>query len=421
MWPVYSANFCSWLGKAQAAFPISVTGFGPLKPSKWKRETPVFYSGKASKLRPKVEMTILVLCQEDNLCNMLACYARAIRRSGVQLICVKRGFPLNGTLQDLLRLCPEQPSLILHPEADVPYLPWGLAEVGIPTACFQVDTYAYTRRRIAWSMLFDQAIVFHPGYESRFQQAGHPGACFFAHAVDADLFSGEEVERIFEIGWVGQVHGPIYRKREPILLSLASAFRMNDLARRYSLEEMARVYRQSRIVVNVGRDDYPQDANLRTFESMAAGALLITALPSELTEIGFVDRVHFLGYRETEEIAVLVRNYLDDEEARKHIAEKGREKVLHEHTYETRVKKWLESVPKNGGKLLAPARQWDEGRVRGIYVDYFSACGALAQAAAELPKIARCSPRDAFIGAALVGRAWSKRLGAKLRQWSHAA
>ena len=379
---------------------------------------PLFYSGKASRRRPKVEMTILVLCREDNLCNTLACYARAIRRSGVRLVCLERGFPFNGALQNLLCLCPERPSLILHPEADVPYLPWGLATVDITTACFQVDTYAYTQRRIDWSMLFDQAIVFHPGYVMPFQRAGHPGACFFAHAVEAELFSGGELDRVFEIGWVGQVDGPIYCKRGPILAALAQAFRMNELARQYTLEEMARVYRQSRIVVNIGRDDYPQDANLRTFEAMAAGALLITSIPSELTEVGFEDGVHFLGYREAEEIAVLVRNYLGDEAARKRIAEAGREKVLREHTYDVRVKKWMERVAQNSGKRQAPARQWNEGRVRRIYLDYFAANGALEQAAAELPKIASYSPKDALIGAALVGRAWSKRLGAKLHPWS---
>lgn len=365
-------------------------------------------------------MTILVLCREDNLCNTLACYARAIRRSGMRLVCVERDFPINGAIQDLLHLCSEQPSLILHPEADVPYLPWGLSAVDIPTVCFQVDTYAYTQRRIAWSMLFDQVIVFHPGYDLRFQRAGHPGACFFAHAVEGEFFSGEEMERVFEIGWVGQVHGLIYSKRRMILSSLAQTFRMNELSKRYTMEEMARVYRQSRIVVNIGRDDYPQDANLRTFEAMAAGALLITELPSELTEIGFVDGVHFLGYREAEDIAVLVRNYLGNEAARKRIAEASREKVLCEHTYDVRVKKWLARVAQEAGKLQAPARHWNEGRVRRVYLDYFSANGALAQAAAELPKIARHSPKDALIGAALVGRAWSKRLGAKLRPGSEA-
>jgi hypothetical protein len=157
----------------------------------------------------------------------------------VRLVCLENDFPFNGALQDILRLCPERPSLILHPESDMPYLPWGLTNVDISTACFQVDTYAFTGRRIAWSMLFDQAIVFHPGYEMQFQKAGHPGACFFAHAVEAELYSGEENNRVFEIGWVGQVDGSIYTKRRPILSALAKTFRMNDIAKRHTVAVMA--------------------------------------------------------------------------------------------------------------------------------------------------------------------------------------
>jgi len=83
---------------------------------------------------------------------------------------------------------------------------------------------------------------------------------------------------------------------------------MNDWSRRYEPEEMARIYRQSKIIVNIARDDFPQDANLRTFEAMATGALLLTSLPTELTEIGFEDGVHFVGFRKEAEIAPLVRN-----------------------------------------------------------------------------------------------------------------
>lgn len=355
------------------------------------------------------------------MCNNLACYAAGLRRRGVKLVCMQEGFPFNGDLQDCLRLCPEPPSLILQPEADVPYLPWGLANVNIPTACFQVDTYSYLRHRIRWSMLFDEAIVFHPGYDRLFQRAGHPGAWVFLHAVRAELFQGEELERAFEVGWVGQVQGSIYRTRLEILPALSQTFRMNDVARRYSLEEMAQVYRQSRIVVNIGRDDYPQDANMRTFEAMAAGALLITLVPSELTQIGFTEGVHFVGYRNALEIAPLVRNYLNDEASRQRIADAGRAKVLGEHTYDVRIEEWLRRIAQDRGKLLAPARQWPVGRVRRIYLDYFAANDALSEAAAELRKIARHSPKETVLGAALLSRAWSKRLANKLRSRKLAA
>jgi glycosyltransferase involved in cell wall biosynthesis len=360
-------------------------------------------------------MTILVLCGEGNLCNMLARYAEAFRRRGIRLVCADPGFERNGTLDEWLRLCPERPSLIWHPESDVPFLPWGLTSVDIPTACFQVDTYAYTSKRIAWSMLFDLALVFHPGYEARFRDAGHPGARFVAHAVDGQHFAGPEMERIYDVGWVGQINGPIYGMRGPILNDLSKSFRMNDAKRRHSLEEMARAYRQSKIVVNVGRDDYPQDANLRTFEAMAGGALLITSLPTELSTIGLEEGIHFVGYRDVGEIAALVRRYVGDEPARRKIGEAARKKVLDEHTYDRRVDMFLELVAHFENERSAPARGWAESRVRLTYLDYFAGNGALDCASAELAKIARLSLPNAAAGAALLGRAWQRRARGRLK------
>jgi hypothetical protein len=360
-------------------------------------------------------MTILVLCGEGNLCNMLGRYAEAFRRRGIRLVCADPKFARNGTLDEWLEVCPERPSLIWHPESDVPFLPWGLASVDIPTACFQVDTYAYTNKRIAWSMLFDLALVFHPGYEAKFRDAGHPGARFVAHAVDAQHFAGPEMERTYEVGWVGQTDGLIYRLRGPILNDLAKSFRMNDARRQYSLEEMAQVYRQSKIVVNVGRDDYQQDANLRTFEAMAGGALLFTSLPTELSAMGFEDGIHFVGYRAAEEIVLLVREYVANEPARRKIAEAGRKKVLSEHTYDRRVDMFLELIARSENERPAPARKWAESRVRLAYLDYFAGNGALDCASAELPKIARHSLTKAAAGAALLGRAWERRARARIR------
>jgi hypothetical protein len=288
-------------------------------------------------------------------------------------------------------------------------MPLGLTKVNIPTACFQVDTYAYTRSRISWSMLFDLVFVFHPGYDTEFRTAGHPGAHFIPHAIEPALFHGEESGRVFEIGWVGQTRGPLYRTRERLLPVLSRSFRMNDWARRHEPEEMARIYRQSKIVLNIARDDFPQDANMRTFEVMAAGALLLTSLPTELAQIGFEDGVHFVGYRKEAEIAPLVRKYLAEESQRRRIAEVARDKVLREHSYDRRVETILELVKQDGRKFLAPARSWSEERVHLAYLDYFASHGVLDCAYDELRTIARLNLGDATRGAGMLARAWARR------------
>lgn len=358
-------------------------------------------------------MTILVLQKEEVIAREGSAYLRAFSRRGDHVVGVHASFPPNGAIGQLLERCGEQPSLILHPE-HFPIMPQGLIKLNIPSACFQIDTYAYTRRRIAWSMLFDLVFVFHPGYDTEFRAAGHPAAHFIPHAIEPLLFLGEEFSRVFDIGWVGQTQGPLYRTRERLLPVLSTSFRMNDLSRRHEPQEMARVYRQSKIVVNIARDDFPQDANLRAFEAMAAGALLLTPLPTELAQIGFEDGIHFVGFREEAEILPLVRKYLLEESARRRIAEAARDKVLSEHSYDRRVEAILELVKQNGRKLSAPARSWPEERVRLAYLDYFTGNGALDCASDELRSISRLSIGDATRGAGMLARAWARRSRARI-------
>ena len=352
--------------------------------------------------------SILILCREDNLTWVNAGYARALRRAGVRLHCVPWGTPFNANLNRLAEQCPERPDYIFHFETDFPLLPRGLASLDIPTAIFHSDAYAFPHRRVRWSMLFDHVFLLHPGFEEPYRNAGHPRPLSLAHAAERDLFDASEETRFYEVGWVGRMVGAPYQSRSRIVNALARHFRMNDWQRFVSPEEMALVYRRSKIVVNVGRDDYPQDANLRVFEAMAAGALLVTALPSELTRIGFQEGVHFVGYHKEEEIIERVRHFLIDEGARQCIAEAGREKVLRQHTYDCRVKTVLESLKQDGGRLHAPARRWPEARVHLAYLDFFSAQRCLEHAWLEWRKIAGGGLREAAAGAALLLRAWTR-------------
>lgn len=360
-------------------------------------------------------MEILCLCREDNLTNLLAEYAREIRARGAKLTCVKWGTPYNAHITQLLTLCEETPSAILHPESDFPLLPRGLERATIQTLCFQVDTYAFTEQRLRWSALFDHVAVFHPGYAEKFRERGHPGAFLLPHAVRKGLYTQAERERIFDLGWVGQTRGAMYRQRESLLPELAKSFRMNEWTRKHGSEELAEVYRTSRIVVNIGRDDYPQDANLRTFEVMAGGALLITSLPSELVDIGFVDGIDFVGYREKEQLSALVRHYLEDERARLRIASAGREKVLREHTYESRVDTLFQRLQETWGTHNAPARGWTRERVQLTYLDYYAGNGALKTAAATLPAIIVQSPNQCAKGVSLLARSLGRKVLAKIR------
>jgi len=130
---------------------------------------------------------ILFLCDKYELNAERRGYSRAFAKHG-EVICwgpATRKARGSDPKDDLLRFLDqfsEKSKLILHPEAS-PFTPWGLTQVGIPTACFQIDVFGFTRHRIFWSMLFDYACVLEPGYEKVFQEGGHPRPVFLRRDV----------------------------------------------------------------------------------------------------------------------------------------------------------------------------------------------------------------------------------------------
>ena len=193
---------------------------------------------------------------------------------------------------------------------------------------------------------------------------------------------------------------------QPLLLAY---FKLNDWQRYYAFEEMADVYLASKIVVNVLRDDYPEDANMRAFEAMAAGCLLISRMPTELTAAGFQEGVHFVPYRDESEIPDLVAKYLTDDGARQRIADAGREKVFGEHTYDCRAEQLLQIIERSNGKFFAPARQWPQDRVRLLHLDYYTANGNLGYAGNELMHISSRNLWATARGGAIMARGIASR------------
>src|SRR5229473_3611606 len=351
-------------------------------------------------------MLILVLCRKEHHLKLISGYAEAFRRRGIDLYYVQGSPAFDAPLPELLCQCPTTPSWIFQFDSDYPLLPSDLVTSEIPTVCFRTDIYLSTSRQFRWSALFDHVAIFHPGYVKAFIEAGHPGAFLLPWAVRRELFQDPDPIRQYEVGWVGQTGPPVYRKRAELLPTIAGAFQVNEWTRSYALDEVLGVYRRSRVVVNIGRDDFPQDANMRVFEVLASGALLVTSMPNELSNIGFEEGVHFVGYQNPSELIPVVQRFLRDEPTRASIAKAARAKVLQEHTYDRRAEQLIERLEAFGQKEFAPARRWPEPRMRLAYLDFFAGNGVLECAEAQFRRIAGRGIRETMEGAVLLGKAW---------------
>jgi glycosyltransferase involved in cell wall biosynthesis len=297
----------------------------------------------------------------------------------------------------------KMPDVIVH-ETAAPGLPHGLDRISIPSACLDIDTFGWTNFRLRWGMLFDYVFTWHPSCVQQFQELGHPRVFAIPHAVDIQLFGGAEVdsERFYDIGFVGRFGSPQYHRRDRVISGLSKQFRANDFRKNYSTEEMVELYERSKVVVNVSRSEFPSEANMRCYEAMAAGALLITGLPSELTEWGFREGEHFIGWRSEGEIAGLVDRFLHRREERLAIARAGQERTLSEFTYQRCVETMTEVIERDEGQLLAPARSWSSEMVHLLYLSYYHRFQLPAAALEEFRLLRNANPRAYWKGLPMV-------------------
>jgi len=110
----------------------------------------------------------------------------------------------------VLEVCPERLHLIwTRIRCDV--FAVGMASVDIPTACLSGDL-SYTNSGSV-SMLFDLALVFHPGYEAKFRDEGHHGVVSWPKRWMRNTSRGTEMKRDLRGRIGGANRRTIYRLR----------------------------------------------------------------------------------------------------------------------------------------------------------------------------------------------------------------
>ncbi len=105
----------------------------------------------------------------------------------------------------------------------------------------------------------------------------------------------------------------------------------------FERRDMAAIYGRARLAVNVTRPHGPSSLNMRVFEAMASGCLLLTDDRADVHAL-FVEGKHLGVYRSPEDLRRQSIGFLNDEAARQRIAEAGRARVRADHTYDTRIR-----------------------------------------------------------------------------------
>jgi len=232
---------------------------------------------------------------------------------------------------------PRPVDLFLWIESGVWFPLDGVRELPCPTACYLIDTHLHLERHLELARSFDVVFVAQRAYLPEFRKAGICEVHWLPLACDPVVHGGRGGAKRFAVAFVGSL-GPCHPERSRLLEMLRE--RVPVHVERCFLEEMAGVFSASRIVFN---RSVRGDLNMRVFEAMASGALLVTdeAAGSGLTDL-FGDREHLAVYRSDRELVEIVEYYLACERERERVARAGAEEVLARHTYAHRAKTMME-------------------------------------------------------------------------------
>lgn len=296
---------------------------------------------------------ILLNCRNDELTReRLGFHSALTRVADVVVSPVARISEAEAVLADGRRLPATDLAGLWHLDPPMTLIPEGLPSSQIPTLIMHMDAASSVSWRSLWSRLFDVACLCSydgKGYES----AGTYRILHQSYAARQEWLDEPVGMRDIDVGWVGTTQGGIYGERRRLLPQLAFRYRMNDWRAPVPETEVMPVYRRSKVVVNIQRDDFADFYNVRCFEALAAGALLMARRTSTIVETGLRDGIHFVGYGSDDDLFAKVDFYLANESARATIAEAGREAVRRNHTYDDRVAQLLDVIT-NDSKHTKP-------------------------------------------------------------------
>ncbi len=262
--------------------------------------------------------------------------------------------PGQPSVRELLDRLPRgwRPDLFVWIDGGPGFLPLELERLDCPTAGLVGDSHTQLDWRLAYARAFGHVFVmFNRQHVPVFSAGGCRRVAWLPAACDPEIHRAFHVAKAFDVVFVGQTLRRWHPDRVRLLERLqAAGFDVHVTTK--ILEEMALAFARGRIVFN---RSLAGDLNMRVFEALATGSLLLTdrLAPEAGLEELFTDRVHLVCYGD-DDLEDLARYYLDRPDERAAIARRGREEVLRRHTYRHRVETLLAAVFGPGADVAGP-------------------------------------------------------------------
>lgn len=254
-----------------------------------------------------------------------------------------------------------------------------LPRLDCPSALILIDVHFALPVRAQFAKFFDHVFVAQRDYV-RCISHGHDSVQWLPLAGDVGVHFVPNLPRDLDLGFVGKIGEP-GTDRHLVLSRVLSHYNTNALDRRYTPWEMGELYSRAKIVFN---KSIGGDVNMRVFEALASGALLVTdRIGNGLDEL-FTEGLHYVGYDSVDEAIIQIDHYLSNGDARLRIAHAGQALLRNKHTYDARLERILAVVQSSSDARFAPVRRASPGQVRLWQAQWARLRGTSAWEAAAL-------------------------------------
>jgi len=211
---------------------------------------------------------------------------------------------------------------------------------GCPTAYYAIDYHVGFKEHVERAKVADYDFVFVAQKDSMdsYAKAGCKRVSWLPPAADPEIHRRFNSHPIYDVCFVGNLWPG---RREFIEALQLSCKNLSWYVGRQHLHNMSAIYGASNIVLN---KSLRGDLNMRVFESMACGRLLVTDRIHNGFDLLFKDGQELITYTDVEEAARLIQYYSAHREERETIASRGFESILRAHTYNHRGMQILETA-----------------------------------------------------------------------------
>ena len=230
-----------------------------------------------------------------------------------------------------------RPDMFLFVEGGTRLLfPSGMQDLNCVSAWYAIDTHLHFRQHLCVARLFDVTFV------AQFEFLRHFRDCqahWLPVAADPRLYAQTQKPRDIDIAYIGSDDRALHPERARLLDLIRSRYD-NTFLGRAEPSRIGEIYGRAKIVFN---KSVRNDVNMRYFEAMGAGAVLVTdsARDNGVEEL-FSPGEDFLEYRDDASLFAAIDSLLADDEKREQIGARAQRHVLSGHTYRRRAEKILD-------------------------------------------------------------------------------